>query len=104
MLYGGFIKAIYTLHTESNTIDKDTPPNFPRWHTNLQSILNRQFNIRAVVSDNYPTNVSTYKHLKKLYLCLIRDNALSNSYDPETYNYTSCSIRCISLKTFETTY
>ena len=50
-------------------------------------MLNQHFNIRAVVCDNHSTNVSAYKHLKSLYPCLIRDNAMTNPSNPEKYTY-----------------
>ena len=52
------------------------------------SILTKvNFTIRAVVCDNHSTNVSAYKHLKKLYPCSIRDNAITNPFNPEKYTY-----------------
>ena len=54
---------------------------------NCISMLNQHFNIRAVVCDNHSTNVSAYKHLKSLYPCLIRDNAMTNPSNPEKYTY-----------------
>ena len=52
------------------------------------SILNKgNFIIRAVVCDNHSTNVSAYKHLKVLYPCSTRQNAISNPSNPEKYTY-----------------
>ena len=50
---------------------------------NCISILSGHFTIRAVVCDNHSTNVSTYKHLKMLYPCLTRGNAISNPFETE---------------------
>ena len=43
---------------------------------NLISIFSGHFTIRTVVCDNHSTNVSAYKHLKILYPCLTRGNAI----------------------------
>ena len=47
----------------------------------------RDFNVRAVVSDNHSTNVSAYKHLKALHPCSMRHNAIANPLNSDTYNY-----------------
>ena len=47
----------------------------------------RDFNVRAVVSDNHSTNVSAYKHLKALHPCSMRHNAIANPLNPDKYIY-----------------
>ena len=47
----------------------------------------RDFNVRAVVSDNHSTNVSAYKHLKALYPCSMRHNAIANPLKPKNDIY-----------------
>ena len=53
----------------------------------LSMLTKVNFTIRAVVCDNHSTNVSAYKHLKEIYPCSIRDNAITNPYNPEKYIY-----------------
>ena len=53
----------------------------------LSILTKEKFTIRAVVCDNHSTNVSAYKHLKELYPCSIRDNAITNPYNPDKYTY-----------------
>ena len=47
----------------------------------------RDFNVRAVVSENYSTNVSAYKNLKALHPCSMHHNAIANPLNPDKYIY-----------------
>ena len=53
----------------------------------VNMLSRRDFNIRAVVSDNRSMNVSAYKHLKALHPCSMRHNAIANPLNPDKYIY-----------------
>ena len=53
----------------------------------VNMLRRRDFNVRAVVSDNYTTNVSAYKHLKAPHPCSMRHNAIANPLNPDKYIY-----------------
>ena len=45
------------------------------------------FNTRAVISDNHPTNVSAFKHLKERYPCSLRENSMISPSNPDRHLY-----------------
>ena len=53
----------------------------------ISMLSRRDFNVRAVASDNHSTNVSAYKHLKVIHPCPMRHNAIANPLKPEKYIY-----------------
>ena len=53
----------------------------------ISMLSRRDFNVRAVVSDNHSTNVSAYKHLKVIHPCSMHHNAIANPLNPEKYIY-----------------
>ena len=54
------------------------------------SLLTRaHFNLRAIIADNHPTNISAYKQLRKLHGIHDSDHVISNPYCSEKTVYPS---------------
>ena len=60
-------------------------------HSNVEkciSLLTRaHFNLRAIIADNHPTNISAYKQLRKLHGIYDSDHVISNPYCSEKTVY-----------------
>ena len=55
-------------------------------HSNVEKCISLQtrthFNLRAIIADNHPTNISAYKLLRKLHGIHDSDHVISNPYIP----------------------
>ena len=88
MLHGCLFEAIYTIYYKAIPLTKINHQVVQEGIINCITMLSRRdFNVRAVVSDNHSTNVSAYKHLKVIHPCSMHHNAIANPLNPENYIY-----------------
>ena len=81
----------------------------------ISLLTKAQFNLRAIIADNHPTNVSAYKQLRHLHGIRDSDHVIYNPYDSEKTIYVQfdtvhllknirnnlLAVKCFDLKEFK---